>query len=557
MLRINKYTWLIVILLSIPAVWALFVSGFYGASDDVHIAWLYEMDQTIRAMKFPPRYVPDLSFGFGYPLFHFVFPLPFYLGETFHLIGLSLVDSIKLVFLLSIPLSMLGMYFLLNEFLGPGLSLAGSVIYAYTPYRSTDIYIRGAIGESFAFVFLPVITLCIIKIFSEEKSWKWPAVLSLSLAGLILTHNIISYMFFPFLLVLIFLMLLGYRKREAILKVAIGIFLGLLSSIYFWLPAIKDSSLMKYSTVFNYLDHFPTLRQLVTPYFGYGASVPGPGDGMSFFLGVLNVLIVLAALIFFLKTYRNSDVRGKIMFFWAFFIFLTSVFMMNHRSSFIWNSIPLVPYFQFPWRFLTLTTFSIPILLVVLKDVKKRNALSLVIILLAIVLNITYFRPADFLGRQDDYYLDRYIPEPSPSVSYLQTQEEYLRLPKDNKERPDKLFPRFFSRTGVDILEVSERNKFDASAKIKVNKETIVNYNKYLFPGWNLEVNGQKVEPFAGEPFGQIAFELSEGVNNVNIYFSETNFNKILDLLSSLALLSSLLMLSGVVKNLQWKFLKR
>ena len=32
---------------------------------------------------------------------------------------------------------------------------------------------------------------------------------------------------------------------------------------------------------FVFVDHFPTLRQLITPYFGYGASVPGPGDGMS------------------------------------------------------------------------------------------------------------------------------------------------------------------------------------------------------------------------------------------------------------------------------------
>ena len=106
----------IIILLSIPAIWALLVPGFYGASDDLHIGWLFEMNRVIKMGQIPPRFVPDLSFGFGYPLFNFVFPLPFYIAEIFHLIGFSLVDSIKLLFLLSLPLSGVFMYLFLREF---------------------------------------------------------------------------------------------------------------------------------------------------------------------------------------------------------------------------------------------------------------------------------------------------------------------------------------------------------------------------------------------------------------------------------------------------------
>src|SRR5258706_15575236 len=90
----GKHIFLIILLLSIPAFWALFVHGFYGASDDLHIAWLQQMDATIRAGQIPPRFVPALSFGFGYPLFNFVFPLPFYVAEIIHLLVLSFVDSI-------------------------------------------------------------------------------------------------------------------------------------------------------------------------------------------------------------------------------------------------------------------------------------------------------------------------------------------------------------------------------------------------------------------------------------------------------------------------------
>src|SRR3989344_7807954 len=100
---VDKNIFWFTLLISIPAVWALVPKGFYGASDEVHVAWLYEMYETIKLGQIPPRFVPDLSFGHGYPLFNFVFPLPYYIGTLFHYIGFSLVDSVKLVFFLSIP----------------------------------------------------------------------------------------------------------------------------------------------------------------------------------------------------------------------------------------------------------------------------------------------------------------------------------------------------------------------------------------------------------------------------------------------------------------------
>lgn len=277
----NNIYFILVLLLSLPSVFALFRGGFYGASDDMHIAWLFEMDRIIKIWQIPPRFVPDLSFGFGYPLFNFVFPLPFYLGELYHLIGLNFVDSIKLVYGLSLVGSSLAMYLLLKELLNNELSVVGSLLYLYTPYRSTDVYSRGAIGESLSFVFLPLIILSVVRIYKncEEKlnnklNWKYISVFAISLAALVLSHNIVSYMFFPFILLLILILYFSQvNKRIYVISNILGIISGLLISIYFWLPAIIESSLMKYETVFNIKDHFPTMKQLITPYFGYGSSV--------------------------------------------------------------------------------------------------------------------------------------------------------------------------------------------------------------------------------------------------------------------------------------------
>ena len=506
---LHKYLFLIVLVLSIPAVWALFVHGYYGASDDLHIGWLFEMDRTLKLGQFPPRFVPDLSFGFGYPLFNFVFPLPFYIGEIFHKLGLTLVDSIKAVFFLSVPLSMYFMYKFLKEHTNSILALAGAVLYIYTPYRATDIYIRGSIGEIVAFIFPPLAAFAVTKI-GKDESKRWIGLLALATAGLILSHNIMAYMFIPFL---VFIAILQWK---GIVRSSCGFALGLLVSLYFWLPAITESGLMKYDTVFNFVDHFPTLKQLITPYFGYGASVAGPYDGMSFFLGAVNIALVIFAVVFSKKLNKFS--------LWALGMIFFSIFMMNYRSTFVWNLVPLLPYFQFPWRFLSLTTFATSILVIIFDKVKFGKAAGLLIILAAIILNFSDFKPHDFLGRTDEYYLNRHIPYPAASAEYLKTGEEYLRLPADTRERPDK---------------VSPNPGLDATFNTDYAEETVFNYYKYIFPGWTAKVDGKTVDIKAGNPYGQIEFNVPPGKHSVSIEFKETPYRQILDVVSLLSLITA------------------
>lgn len=538
---LDKFWLLAIFLLSLPAVWALLVPGFYGASDDLHIAWLYEFHKTLLIGQIPPRFVPDLSFGFGYPLFNFVFPLPFYIGEVFHLIGLSFVNSIKAVFFVSIPLSGLFMYLLLRQFVKNSLSLIGAVLYIYTPYRAVDLYIRGAIGEIVSFVFLPLIILSIVKI-NQDRNLKWVGIGGFSLASLVLSHNITAYMFFPFIVFFFILQFfISAQKRDFLVKSLLTVFLGILISLYFWLPSIKESSLMKYDTVFNFYDHFPEVRQLITPYWGYGASVPGEGDGMSFFLGGVNIFILVIGSAFFLINRKKFKLEQKLLIIWAIAGIFIAIFLMNHRSAIVWNSLPLLPYFQFPWRFLILTTFFTPLLTVIFDEIEfsKFKPLLTVLLLALIILPVfSYFRPQHFLGREDNYYINRYIPTPVASREYLTTAEEYLRLPKETQVRPDKNFPLVFPSDG--IQRIDKINDLNLAFDIELNEDSLINLNKYNFPGWKAKINGQEIQIKSGVPYGQVSILVPAGVNRVGVSFSETTFRQILNFVSSGAFLVSL-----------------
>ncbi len=536
-----KHFRLLPVLLTIPAGLALLVPGYFGASDDLHAAWLFELDRALKMGQIPPRFVPDLSFGFGYPLFSFVYPLPFYIAEIFHLTGFSLVDSVKLLFLLTIPLSALLMYLFLRKFLDRSLALAGAVIYIYTPYRSVDIYIRGAIGEILSFVFLPLIGLTLLTL-SEAKKWnfKWIGIGSLGISSLILTHNITAYMILP-LFGLLFLFLLTKSNQKWLYsgQVFLSGLWGLLISCYFWLPAILESGLMKYDTVFNYVDHFPTVKQLITPYWGYGASVAGNYDDMPFFIGYpALVLIVSSAGIIGFNLIKQKKFHIPMTGLWALLCLLISFIMMNYRSIFLWDKLPLLPYFQFPWRFLIVVTFVTPVLLVLLNKYKYRNFFAYAILLLSISTMLFNFRPHDFLGRTDEYYLNRYVPYPQASEEYKLTQEEYLRLPKVSERRPDQLYPRAYAE-GLNI-RIDELNALDAKIEINATGSAVLDYNKYNYPGWVGFIDDKPIELHSGKPFGQIQAEIPPGQHTVIIQFRETMFRQILNLTSVIGLLAAL-----------------
>ena len=296
----------ILFIVCLPAIILVFGPGFYSLHDDLHVIWLDQMDRAIKNGQFPPRWVPDLSFAYGYPLFNFVYPLPFYLGEIFHLIGLSLVASIKAVFIFSIFASAFAMFLFLSRHFSLFFAFLGAILYVYTPYRAVTIFVRGTIGEASVFALLPLELYCLDRL-AEKETLSNQLKLGTVIALLILAHNIGAFMSLPFLL--LYGILLTIRKKTSkttFLALLKSIFFGGILSAFFWLPALIEKKYLVSDTVFNFIDHFPFIKQLLFPSWGYGISVWGPNDGMSFQIGVINLLTVLISLAVFLQYFSKK-----------------------------------------------------------------------------------------------------------------------------------------------------------------------------------------------------------------------------------------------------------
>src|SRR3989338_922902 len=103
---------LVLILLSFFAIKPLLAQGFFPMHDDTQVARVYEMTKSLKDGMFPVRWVPDLVYGYGYPIFNFYAPFAYYFGVALNLLGLDALVSAKLMMIVGIILSGVFMYLL-------------------------------------------------------------------------------------------------------------------------------------------------------------------------------------------------------------------------------------------------------------------------------------------------------------------------------------------------------------------------------------------------------------------------------------------------------------
>lgn len=221
-------TILLLLIFILPAIWPLLHPGFF-VSDDGNwmIIRLAAFHQALKSGQFPVRFLPTLNHGYGYPVTNFLYPLPFYLGEAVHLLGFGFVDSVKILFAGSLVLGAVFMYLYAGFF--------AAIIYTYFPYRLFDIYKRGSLGESVAFIFPPLIFYLIDK----NKT----ILAAVATAALICSHNVVAFLFLPVIFFYLF------SKKYPLIHNTKYIILALMLSAWFWLPALYDLQFTKAASI--------------------------------------------------------------------------------------------------------------------------------------------------------------------------------------------------------------------------------------------------------------------------------------------------------------------
>jgi len=510
-------------------------SGYFTMHDDVQIMRLYQMEKCFYDGQLPCRWVSDMGAGYGHPLYNYHPVFAYYLGVIFRIFGLSFISSVKILFLLTLVASGIFVYLLLKEFFGKWPAITGAVIFAYAPYHAVEVYVRGAMTESWGVVFFPLIFLSLYKFIREEKlSFFVMGILSLS--GLFLSHNIMTFVFTPFALVWSIFWLVKFGKMKKLKEVFLIFVWSFGLSSFFIIPAFLEENLVKIQTLttdyYNFHNHFATIRQLFFDRsFEYGPSRPGPVDDMSFQLGFPQWPLALIAgglsLIKYFKKKERKFLPVILLFlFWSLVVFLT-----HGKSVFIWDRLPLVSFIQFPWRFLALAMFFGSFLVGSLVSLFKEREyfIAIVVILLTIILNISYFRPQKNYLTTDDLILSG----ESYKTQSMATLMDYL--PIQVRQYPKTLAPDspWVVSGQAKITEFGKRSDFWRFTIETIGSEPVrVRVPVFDFPNWIVLVDQQAV-PFSHDnDLGLIQLTVPQGKHTVVGWFENTPLREIANSLS-------------------------
>lgn len=470
MIYLKKYFWFVLVLvLSFWAIKPLFAPGLFPMHDDTQVARIFEMGKVLRSGTFPVRWVPDLGYGYGYPIFNFYAPFAYYVGGFFTLLGIDALVATKVTMGIGIILSAVFMYVLAKSMWGKVGGAVSALFYMYAPYHAIDIYVRGDVAEFWAYAFIPLVFYGVLKL-KERQAWQNVVTVSLGYSGLILSHNLTALMATPFLVLFIFL----NKKIHALSLAFCALLIGLLISAFYWLPALSE---MKYTNVLSQIgggadfrDHFVCIDQLWSSAWGFGGSVPGCVDGLSFKIGKLHILASLFSLLLFITfIVKKKKTEGEIFFF-MILGFLVSIFLMLEVAKPIWEAIPFMAFLQYPWRFLLLTSFfsslfagSISYLLKIVKNssfsIKKEYVILFALIITLLYFNTKLFVPQTILYKNVYDFTSDYELKWTAS----KTSDEYL--PKNVKlPRSYEAIPRTdFTKNSMSITVKNHKKLFEVS----------------------------------------------------------------------------------------------
>jgi hypothetical protein len=320
-----------------------------------NLVWLASFDAGLWRGELYPRWMPELWFGSGAPDFFFYGPLPFWVTSIF---GRGICWSCDIPTLLNagsliiLALSGLGYFLFASRFLDLNRALIAAGIYMILPYHlMIDWGLRQALGELGAFSVFPFIAYFLAGLSRGER---WSGVgFAVSVAALILCHLpsvvICATVLIPAAIYY------GYEKKQSpramfafFGSAVLWAFVGLGISAFYWLPAFgllsEVSSQTLWQSGFNW------------SHWLFFDGTPEPNEALTMLMKVWLIGVSIFTGVVFTRLRKNTELAV-----WVTLPFLIAWVFLTPLSWPLWQYLPFLQAIQFPWRFMMIAEFGLPL----------------------------------------------------------------------------------------------------------------------------------------------------------------------------------------------------
>lgn len=506
-----------------------------------HLSRNYNTIQGLKDGQFPPEIVSNFCNGFGYSWNLFYPPLSTYVAAIFRLIVPTYVGAMKLSIVVAFLVSGIAMFqFVRKVTKNSNIGLISAILYMTANYLITDVYERMAMGEVFAYMFLPILFHGLYNIFYDKGKRNY--LLAIGACGILLSHNISTLMVVGISILFVLFngkKLIQKETRKQIWKhLVINAIFIILIVLFFYVPFMEQQMATEYvamqeggmATKEFVSSHALYLYQLVFGKFENGGSYAlDQGIDNEMFLSI--GLPILVPLLFTPVVIKKISQEKRPLYWFVLILGILTSLMAT--TIFPWSKMPnIILLIQFPWRMLMLSTFLLSIIagINIGKCIENLTIEKLLVVVLVTLMYsgqyISYVTQFDI--NFDESYLGKTekIEELAGGNKYC-SSFEYLPVKAKTeytKNREDGVI----IISGNAKIENEKKENNDMTFEVKeVQEETKLELPYIYYLGYQITFKGEKIEYEESEHgFIQISIP-KEQEGEVKISYEGTFLSKI------------------------------
>lgn len=338
-----------------------------------HLNRIEGIADELRNGHFPVRMQSRWNSEYGYPVSLYYGDWLLYFPAILRIMGVPLILAYKIyVFFVALMSTIISYFSFYHIFSRNGLALLLSLAYMTSTYRMSDVFVRSAVGEYTALMFLPLVALAVWKLYTikditRDQQRKIVLAFGTGMAGIFTTH-ILSVEMVVIVLAIVAVLLIPKTIRPVRLKVyGLSILMTGLLSCFFLVPfldvyfhvSVKINQVLDYTNTKLIEDR----GSFIADYFTFFKWMPyGHGRTWASTPGIVLMGALIAGVVIWIMHRANRKIKYLVIF--------SLIVIWISSNLFPWNAFSyhkkigaLMAQVQFPWRYISLACVFLCLLL--------------------------------------------------------------------------------------------------------------------------------------------------------------------------------------------------
>ena len=342
----------IIIGVALLATSPMFLTYLFNADDlCYHLARIEGIKDGILDGQIPVIIMPDAMKGNGY--LNAMYPYLFlYIGAFLRICRVSIALSYKfIIFLSNLGSAVCAYYAFKSMSKSRRTVILAVVLYTLMPYRFTNIFSRGDLGETLALIFWPLVIAGVYHIIlGERKKWYY---LAIGFSGVLQSHILSATFVTAFCVIAVLVFIVNVWKEKRYIEIAKAAGVTILLNLWFIVPFLYyyfngdvETNILRWGSYFEQSINPSYLAQTISIYNKQFFSLGLPLLGC---LGIAFIYVICD------KTKKRTKMDDYLLFLFimgCILTYMTTGYFPSleiGKNEFL-NSIMTM--LQFPWRFL-------------------------------------------------------------------------------------------------------------------------------------------------------------------------------------------------------------